>query len=104
MQFGCIDIICFTKISVDNQTKNLDFFIRAYLVEDGKVHVICSPADRVFCTYEKRAVGAKFAEHGELVTEVAFDADPELGYFRITVRDEKGNVACTNAYFPEDYL
>jgi hypothetical protein len=29
---------------------------------------------------------------------------PEYGHFRITVRDEKGNVACTNAYFPEDYL
>ena len=73
-------------------------------ISDGKVHVKCSPADRVICTYKKRGVGAKFAEHGEMVTEVAFDANSDLGYFRITVRDEKGNVACTNAYFPEDYL
>ena len=74
-------------------------------VEDGKVHIKCSPADRVICTYEKRGAGAKFAEiGGEPVTEVAFDANPDYGYFRITVRDERGNVACTNAYFPEDYL
>ena len=57
------------------------------------------------CLYEKRVCGAKFAEiGGEPVTEVAFDVKPEYGHFRITVRDEKGNVACTNAYFPEDYL
>lgn len=73
-------------------------------VEDGQVHIKCSPADRVICTYECRAAGKKFAEQGELVTEATFDANPDLGYFRITVRDEKGNVACTNAYFPDDYL
>lgn len=38
------------------------------------------------------------------VNQVAFDVKPEYEYFRITVRDERGNVACTNAYFPEDYL
>jgi hypothetical protein len=73
-------------------------------VEDGKVHITCSPASRVFCTYEKRAAGIVHAENGELITEAEFNANPDLGYFRITVRDEKGNVACTNAYFPEDYL
>ena len=73
-------------------------------IEDGKVHITCSPASRIFCTYEKRAAGIVHAENGELITEAEFNANPDLGYFRITVRDEKGNVACTNAYFPEDYL
>ncbi|MBR5317297.1 MAG: PHP domain-containing protein, partial [Lachnospiraceae bacterium] len=44
-------------------------------VEDGKVHITCSPAERVTCLYEQRVCGAKFAEiGGEPVTEVAFDA------------------------------
>lgn len=73
-------------------------------IEDGMVHIKCSPADRIVCTYDRRAAGVVLAEHGELVTEASFKVDPELGYFRITVRDDKGYVACTNAYFPEDYL
>jgi hypothetical protein len=73
-------------------------------VEDNMVHIKCSPVDRISCTYDKRAAGIVLAEGGELVTEASFQLDSELGYFRITVRDEKGNVACTNAYFPEDYL
>jgi len=73
-------------------------------VEDGTVHVKCSPADRITWVYERRGAGSVMAEDGELVTEASFKLNHELGYFRITVRDEKGNVACTNAYFPEDYM
>ena len=78
--------------------------IHELYVEDGKVHIKCSPADRIICTYERRGAGMELAENDELVTEATFDLDEELGYFRISVRDEKGNIACTNAYFPEDYL
>lgn len=73
-------------------------------VEGNEVHIKCSPADRVICTYGTRTAGIKHAENGEPVTEATFVVRPDLGYFRITVRDERGNVACTNAYFPEDYL
>lgn len=73
-------------------------------VEDGKVHIKCSPADHIFCTYEKRGAGSVLAEHGESVTEASFNANPELGYFRITVKDKCGKHACTNAYFPEDFM
>lgn len=71
-------------------------------VEDDMVHIKCSPADRIFCTYEKRAAGIALAEKGETVSEASFKVDPELGYFRITVRDKDGNYAYTNAYFPEE--
>lgn len=72
-------------------------------MEDGKVHIKCSPADHIFCTFEKRAAKCVLAENEEWLTEASFDIDPELGYFRITVVDERGKHACTNAYFPEDY-
>jgi len=89
--------------------KNGDFYasegpeIYDLYVEAGKVHIKCSPADRIFCTYQKRGAGIVLAENGKPVTEAVFDANPEYGYFRITVRDERGYHACTNAYFPEDY-
>jgi hypothetical protein len=78
--------------------------IHELYVEDGMVHVKCSPADRIFCTYETRAAGYVLAENDVFLTEASFDVNPELGYFRITVVDEKGKHACTNAYFPEDII
>ena len=98
-----------TYESVADALKNGNFYasegpeIYDLYVEDGKVHIKCSPADRIFCTYQKRVGGIVLAENGKPVTEAVFDANPEYGYFRITVRDERGYHACTNAYFPEDY-
>lgn len=71
-------------------------------VEDGRVHIECSPADRIFMTCGARHADIKFAENGKLITETEFEIRPECGYFRLTVVDEKGKHACTNAYFPGD--
>lgn len=71
-------------------------------VEDNRVHIKCSPAAQITCNYDKRGAGNILAENGQLVTEADFNADPKFGYFRITVKDERGFHACTNAYFPED--
>lgn len=68
-------------------------------MEDGKVHVKCSPADRVLCTYDVRKAGRVLSEGGVPVTEASFEVGPEFGYFRITVVDNAGRHACTNAYF-----
>ena len=73
-------------------------------VEDGKMHIKCSPADRITFNCEKRGAGILLAENGELLTEATFDIRPDWGYFRLTVRDEKGYRACTNAYYPEDFM
>lgn len=71
-------------------------------VEDGKVHIKCSAAERVFCTYGMRFGGIYLSENGVPVTEASFPVSAERGYFRITVVDAHGKHACTNAYFPED--
>ena len=78
--------------------------IHELYMEDGQVHIKCSPADMVFVTYQMRGCASKLAEHGEMVTEAVFNINPDMGYFRITVKDERGKLACTNAYFPEDYM
>ena len=78
--------------------------IHELYVEDGKIHITCSPADQVSVKFDKRVAFSKLAEHGEGVTEAVFDVDSKWGYFRITVKDEHGRVACTRAYFPDEYM
>lgn len=73
-------------------------------VEDGKIHIKCSEADQVSCRFEKRVAFSTLAEQGEMVTETEFDVDPRWGYFRITVKDCSGKLACTRAYFPDEYM
>ena len=70
--------------------------------EDGKIHIRCSAADRICCNYKSRNAEMAIAENGVLVNEASFNFPKERGYARITVIDEKGRKACTNAYFAED--
>lgn len=70
--------------------------------EDGQIHILCSPADMVFCSYGTRRNGRKLSEAGKPVTEAVFTIEPNDRFFRITVVDENGKRACTNAYFAED--
>ncbi|MBE6601377.1 MAG: PHP domain-containing protein [Ruminococcaceae bacterium] len=71
--------------------------------EDGVVTVKCSDADRVICTCGIRSAQVVYAE-GQPITEASFTVSETCGYFRITVVDEKGRHACTNAYFMKDLL
>lgn len=70
--------------------------------EDGKIHVKCSPADRILCVSGIRRGRVVYAENGEALTEAEFDIFPDDGYVRITVIDEKGYPANTNAYFTDE--
>lgn len=72
--------------------------------EDGKVHIKCSEADRIICTYKIRNAGIALSENGVPVTEADFGMQPDWGYFRITVIDKQGRHACTNAYFAKDLI
>ena len=72
--------------------------------EDGKVHVECSDADRINCTFKKRHAETLISEGESTVTCADFDIPQDCGYFRITVIDKSGKRACTNAYFAgEDF-
>ena len=67
--------------------------------EDGKIRVKCSAAEKIICTYDIRKAGGVVAKDGNLVTEAEFTKPDGVGYFRLTVTDERGRHACTNAYF-----
>jgi len=72
--------------------------------EDGQVFVKCSDADRVICSYGNRRAKVTYAYEGAPVTEAVFPVPEDCGYFRITVVDEKGRHACSNAYYVKDLI
>lgn len=78
--------------------------IQELYVEDGFVHLKCSPAKHVTMTCSWRPFGgSRNAAAGEYLTEVTFPL-PNRGqtYMRFDVVDEWGRHANTRAYAPED--
>ena len=69
--------------------------------DDCSVHVECEKAVKVVLTRGGRRLRAVYAaEEGvDHLTEVRFSVDPDDIYFRVTVFDENGMTADTNAYF-----
>lgn len=69
--------------------------------EDYSVHIQTEKAKKIVCTRGGRRLRAVFAEEQgtEYLDEIKFSIDPDDVYFRITVFDEKGLTADTNAYF-----
>lgn len=75
--------------------------IYALYMEDGLLHVQTSPARRISCITKARRCRAAYGENGGPVTDAAFDVQPGDGYVRLSVEDEKGLRADTNAYFTD---
>ena len=73
-------------------------------VEDNQVHVTCSPAKRVICSFPDRRCLIVNSKGGQPVEEAVFDVDMSDTYFRITVEDDEGRCADTNAYFTDEVL
>ena len=76
--------------------------IKELYIEDGAVHIKCSPAARIDYTTAVRRTGAVVAKKGETVEKAAFNVRDIDRYFRITVTDPEGNHANTNAYFVDE--
>jgi hypothetical protein len=72
--------------------------------EDGKIHVTCSPAVKIYFNTGVRKASRVVAKDGESLTEAEFEVKPEYGYVRITVIDREGYPANTNAYFVDSLL
>ncbi len=76
--------------------------IRAMTFEDGCVTVKTSPAKRISILTYSRSNRAFNAPDGEYVTEATFKVSPDEAWFRVTVCDEHGHKAYSNAYYPKD--
>ena len=75
--------------------------ITALWFEDGKVHIECKGAKEIIANYGVRKAGRVVAD-GELLTSASFGFAPDDNYIRITIIDENGLHANTNAYFADE--
>ena len=71
--------------------------------EDEAVHIKCSPAAKITANYGVIRAKVVYAEDAPL-TEATFPVKPDSVYFRLTVTDERGGVAHTNAYFIDELI
>ena len=76
--------------------------IKELRYEDGKIHITSSAADRITCTAGIRHAQSALSENGVPITEAEFTLPEHFGYVRLTVIDERGRHATTNAYFEDD--
>ena len=76
--------------------------IHELYVEDGIVHIKCSPAACITINKGIRGARAIRSKNGELLTEASFKIEPKDIYFRLTVDDGSGKCANTNAYFTDE--
>ena len=73
-------------------------------VEDNKIVIECSPVENICLNGYGRADRHLTSEEGEFITHAEFPLREGDVYFRITLRDENGNVAHTRNYFVKDYI
>jgi hypothetical protein len=70
-------------------------------IEDGALHLRTSDVVWVALTSDRRKSKCVRSTGGEVLNEVVIPLDFDCQYFRITVRDARGNFAYTNAFFTE---
>jgi hypothetical protein len=72
--------------------------------EDGKIYISCSPVSLITMTTAGRRAETKYDEDGNGVCKACFRVLEEDYFVRITLRDNRGLRANTNAYFVEDLI
>ncbi len=68
-------------------------------IENGRVHITCSPAKQIAIATGTRSNKSVWASGDAALTEASFELLPDCLYFRLTVTDAEGKHANTNAYF-----
>ncbi len=109
-QFGGWCMICAEKLEYATVTKALEdgnFYastgpeIHELWFEDGELHIRCSPAAKIIGSFGiRKKVCVKKTEDD--LTEAVIPVDKDDIYVRVTVWDDDGNHADTNAYFTDE--
>ncbi len=72
--------------------------------EDGILHVECSDAKNIRLSTGARRCKRCAAPKGEFINSADFEVRPEDVYVRLTITDENGKFAYTNAYFIDGWF
>lgn len=73
-------------------------------IEDGVVHVECSPAREIILFSGSKAPKFIIAPKGETITSADLPLDTIAPYFRVAVVDEQSHTASTRGFFREEYM
>lgn len=78
--------------------------IHELYVEDGRLHVKCSPARTIsiMCGFRRGELHCEKA--GEPFTETSFEIREKDKYYRVTVTDHEGHIAESCAYFIDEMI
>lgn len=108
-QFGGWNMICAEKLEYRTITKALEdghFYastgpeIKELWFEEGNLHICCSPASKILASFGIRKKVCFTKTDGDL-TEAVIPVDKDDIYVRVTVWDENGKHADTNAYYTD---
>ncbi len=77
---------------------------KALYVEDNIIKVDCTPVESIFINGYGRCDRHYTAPEGETLTHAEFPLRKSDVYFRVTIRDERGNNAHTHTYQVKDYF
>lgn len=73
--------------------------------ENERVHIKCSPVDKIMMKTGTRHAVAFYDQTGNGITEAEFWVDtPIVNYVRFTVVDKEGKHANTNAYYYKEFV
>ena len=78
--------------------------IRELWVEDGIVHIRCSEAWKIDCSFDIRGARCVRSREGEPLVEASFPLPKDAAYVRLTVTDRNGAHANTNAYWLDQIM
>lgn len=73
-------------------------------LEDGKLHIRTSPADKIYVKTMGRFCHRAAAAPGTSISEAEFTLTGKEGYIRVSVQDAHGRHADSNAYFLDELL
>ena len=71
-------------------------------IEEEMLHITCSPAEKIVLSGTARIMEYEYAQPGQKLTGAVLPIHREHKYIRVTVIDEKGKRANTNAYFLDE--
>ncbi len=73
-------------------------------IKDNTLHINCSPAEKIFVVQNGRNYYRSQALPGETLTGAQFPLTGDEGWFRVEIRDARGQAAGSRAYFIDELL
>lgn len=71
-------------------------------LEGSRLHIKCSPVDKIYVQTYGRDCFRAAAQPGQTITEADFTLTGGEGYIRLSIRDDHGRMANSNAYFMDE--